>query len=159
MNREWFSGCNTIEEVRKRYRDLAKQYHPDLGGDNETMVNINRAYTRACDYYTRHKNPERPESFYKEQEQVNMHLQVVIVACILIPGIRVEICGAWVWVSGNTKPWIETFKKLGMQWAPKKKMWYYAGVPASGRHAPLPIEAIRALYGSYVVKDDQEVEK
>ena len=32
--------------------------------------------------------------------------------------------GTWMWVSGNTKPHREELKRLGLRWAPKRKMWY-----------------------------------
>lgn len=45
MNR-WFRGISKIEELRKRYRELLKQYHPDNGGNEETMKEINLEYDR-----------------------------------------------------------------------------------------------------------------
>jgi len=33
-----------ITEIRKAYRDLAKQNHPDKGGDVEKMKELNEAY-------------------------------------------------------------------------------------------------------------------
>lgn len=38
---KFFATCATLEELRKVYRRLAVQYHPDLGGDTETMKQIN----------------------------------------------------------------------------------------------------------------------
>ena len=43
----FFTDCRTIEEVKNRYRDLAKKYHPDLGGDTATMQFINAEYAEA----------------------------------------------------------------------------------------------------------------
>ena len=36
---QFFAGCNTWEDVKLRYRDLMKIYHPDAGGksSNESM--------------------------------------------------------------------------------------------------------------------------
>jgi len=34
-----------LSSVKKRYRELAKQHHPDRGGDAEKMARINRDYT------------------------------------------------------------------------------------------------------------------
>jgi DnaJ-class molecular chaperone len=44
---KWFNECKTIEEVKAEYKKLAKQYHPDLGGDTATMQEINKAYAFA----------------------------------------------------------------------------------------------------------------
>ena len=32
------------KELKRRYKDLAKKYHPDVGGDNEIMREINKEY-------------------------------------------------------------------------------------------------------------------
>lgn len=64
-----------------------------------------------------------------------------------LPGIKLEICGAWLWVSGNTKPHASELKAAGLRYASLKRMWYYAGTPAfTKKH--LPIDAIRSKYGS-----------
>lgn len=34
----------TKDEIKRKYRRLAKQYHPDLGGDSESFILLNRAY-------------------------------------------------------------------------------------------------------------------
>ncbi len=41
----FFSGVTTRSELRKRYRDLIKIYHPDgAAGDTATVAEINREY-------------------------------------------------------------------------------------------------------------------
>ena len=36
------NDCKTLDEVKAQYKKLAKQYHPDLGGDTATMQEINK---------------------------------------------------------------------------------------------------------------------
>ncbi len=41
----FFSGCNTVEKLNKRYKALCKAYHPDNeGGDEETFIAIKQEY-------------------------------------------------------------------------------------------------------------------
>ncbi len=41
----FFNGCNTAEELKKRYRDLTKVFHPDSeNGDQETFMLIKSDY-------------------------------------------------------------------------------------------------------------------
>jgi len=47
-NMKYFKECRTLDEVKAMYKQLAKQYHPDLGGDTETMQAINSEYAFAC---------------------------------------------------------------------------------------------------------------
>ena len=41
---KYFNNCNTLDELKKEYRRLAMQNHPDRGGDAETMKAINAEY-------------------------------------------------------------------------------------------------------------------
>lgn len=68
---DYFEGANTLEEVEARYRDLARQYHPDLGGDAATMAEINRQRTMARAFFRgraeaaqeeEQAEPQRPEA-------------------------------------------------------------------------------------------------
>ena len=48
---DYFEGVNTLEEVEARYRDLAWQYHPNVGGDTAIMAEINRQRTMARAFF------------------------------------------------------------------------------------------------------------
>ena len=41
---KYFNNIYTLNELKKEYRRLAMLYHPDRGGDNETMKEINAEY-------------------------------------------------------------------------------------------------------------------
>ena len=41
MNK-YFAGVKTVEELRKRYRELLKQHHPDNGGNEEIIACLQR---------------------------------------------------------------------------------------------------------------------
>lgn len=44
---EFFLGCNTEEELNKRYKSLCKVYHPDMPtGEEETFKRLNNEYER-----------------------------------------------------------------------------------------------------------------
>lgn len=38
------SSKDTKEDVRRKYRELAKKHHPDVGGSSENFIKINNAY-------------------------------------------------------------------------------------------------------------------
>ncbi len=59
----FFIDCGTIEEVKNRYRDFAKKYHPDLGGDTATMQFINAEYSDAM----RRAIPSEENEYRREQ--------------------------------------------------------------------------------------------
>lgn len=41
---QFFAGCTYWEQVKSRYRDLMKIYHPDAGGHEEASKKINAEY-------------------------------------------------------------------------------------------------------------------
>lgn len=68
---DYFEGANTLEKVEARYRDLARQYHPDVGGDTAIMAEINRQRTMARAFFRgraeaaqeeEQAEPQRPEA-------------------------------------------------------------------------------------------------
>ena len=82
---------------------------------------------------------------------------------IRIPEIVIEICGSWIWISGNTRAYKEEIRAVDggesfrCGFSGRKGMWYFS--PAGYRKkskAELSIDAIRDLYGSEAVSKDQE---
>ena len=68
-------------------------------------------------------------------------------------GLEIEICGAWLWVTGNTKPHREVLKGAGFRWSPKKLSWYFR--PAEYRsfnRTSWSMAEIRGTYGSENIK-------
>jgi len=57
------SKDSTPEEIKKAYRTLSKEHHPDMGGDSEKFKNISEAYgtlgdkNKKNEYDQRQKNP------------------------------------------------------------------------------------------------------
>jgi len=145
----WFAGCKTIDEVRNLYFRLAKIHHPDVGGSTATMSEINVEYERVCSHFG------KPRQDFDAYRTIDEELREVLIRLVSIPGIKVEVCGLWIWVSGNTKAVHEQLKAMGLHYAWKKQMWYYAGVPASSRRN-YSMDQIRHMHGSKVIKDETE---
>ncbi len=159
---EQFRGCATAEEIRNLYRKLCKQVHPDLGPKEETetrtrlMQDLNAAYARwiamagqkeAFEKARRQgKQPPTAQDF-SDRAKVDEAIRQAIEKIVILEGIEIEVCGLWVWVSGDTRPVKEQLKAAGYRFAGDKKKWYYAGVPAGG-FRPMSMEEIRFRYGS-----------
>jgi curved DNA-binding protein CbpA len=158
----YFEGCTTSEEVKTEYRRLCKQWHPDLGPQEEkaertrTMQEINAAYARACaahrfdemrEHARAHNRPEPTAQDFADAAAVDERIRAAIEKIIGLDGLEIEICGLWVWVGGNTKPNRVALKAAGYAFSGKKIKWYFAGVPA-GRSRGMDMDDIRARYGS-----------
>ena len=44
MELKHFKGCNSLEDVKIKYRILSKRYHPDKGGAPEIMQEVNQEH-------------------------------------------------------------------------------------------------------------------
>ena len=71
--KKYFENCKTLNELKTAYRTLAKENHPDCGGSVEIM----------------------------QVETASDFIQIIN-ALMKIKGIKVELCGSWLWISGNT---------------------------------------------------------
>lgn len=144
----WFKDINCFDSLKTRYKELVKQYHPDLGsGDLESMQLINAEYdyllANLAKLHDKTINPEAEDSF-KDMILELSKLDLII-----------EICGSWLWLHGDTKPIKEDLKALGCHWAAKKKLWYWASGPKKSRRGNFTMSEIRAKYGSYTVDNNK----
>lgn len=55
-----------IKELKKRYKELARINHPDLGGDVEGMTKVNKAYELLKAYMTNFKFSFTQDEIYKQ---------------------------------------------------------------------------------------------
>ncbi|PLX00709.1 MAG: hypothetical protein C0594_15380 [Marinilabiliales bacterium] len=69
---DFFKCCKTKEEVRERYKRLAKIYHPDAAGDNETMQIINQQYQFCKDNPGKTYKDIEKESHETDNESYNV---------------------------------------------------------------------------------------
>ena len=68
MNK-WFTGVTTVEELRKKYRELLKKYHPDNeSGSVEITQEINSEYDRLFADLS-HDNNSDKETYTQEENE------------------------------------------------------------------------------------------
>lgn len=152
---KWFGICTTTDEIKREYKRLARQHHPDLGGDTRTMQEINAAFDAACREFVPREKPGKSESYYDWRASVDEALRQIIEQVIHLSGIEIEICGAWIWATGDTRTHKETFKAHGFKWSRPKTAWYWAGCASSGR-GDWSLDDIRSAYGSQRIQREDE---
>ena len=143
------SGETTPEQTKLAYRKACAKYHPDRNPAGlEMMKMVNQAYESVKDY-TGETSTTIETMLYGDELSDALN-------AILDFGLTIEICGSWVWVSGDTKPCKEILKENGFKWASKKLMWYFRPddykSKGKGKHS---IDEIREKYGSERVYNKQ----
>ena len=68
-------------------------------------------------------------------------------------GIKGELCGTWLWISGDTWNHKKVLKNVGCKWASKKKMWYWRpeGYKKKSKKI-MDMGTIRNLYGTEILE-------
>lgn len=139
----------TIEELKREYRRLVMIHHPDRGGSEDAMKILNAEYEHL---FTALKNGGGEK---EKAHDLDDGFREIIYRVASVPGVTVEVCGSWIWVSGDTKPVKEILKEAGLRWASKKKMWYWSPEPKRRRGPGQSMEWIRERYGSSRVKGEE----
>lgn len=144
-------GCNVDcrqEDISWMYKQAAKKYHPDRNEAGlEMMKLINAARESLRDYIAGSLEREDMESQVDLGEVLNAALNAVVG----LEGIVIEICGCWIWVSGDTKPHREVLKAAGYRYAPKKVMWSFCGGKRTSSRGKFSMDDIRLRHGSATV--------
>lgn len=124
---EYFKNVKSIQELKKQYRDLIKQYHPDLNSNDTTkiMQDINAEYDRLFDKVKNSFINANGEIYQKENNENIEEFKDIINKIITFKNCKVEIIGNWVWITGNTKYYKEILKSLKFKWIQNKKAWAY----------------------------------
>jgi hypothetical protein len=143
---QYFQDCTTIDEVKAKYKTLAKQHHPDCGGDTATMQAINTEYAFACAKILKGENLSAEET--NEQIRLSEEYRKVIEQIINLAGIMIEVVGHWIWVTGNTFPVRKQLKLAGLFFASKKVAWYYRAEEYKAKGGKKTLDEIREKYGS-----------
>lgn len=135
------------DQVKSAYRKASKVYHPDVNPAGLAMMQaVNEAYESLM-----------KESFpilVSDSEVVSNYgeiLNTALNAIINCVGLTIEICGAWIWVSGETKSNKDTLKSADFIWSSQKEMWYFRPQSQKRRYYGShqnSIDEIRAKYGS-----------
>ena len=154
---KYFNNIESLQELKKLYHRLAKEYHPDASakGSNEIMAEINAEYKAMFEKLKEFNNASanaNVEGFKATDEEASDFIEILN-DLIKYEGLKIEICGLWLWVSGNTKPIKETLKAHGLRYSKNKGAWYLNPTGYvkwfKGRKA-WSMNEIRSAYGSKV---------
>lgn len=144
---KYFEGLTQEDEIKLKYKQLAKTHHPDLGGCVETMKVINSqyedmlagAYQRAGKLITEIDELLARDSVLRDKlNEIIMHRDICV-----------ELCGRWLWVTGDTRPVKDLLKAASFKWAKTKKCWFWrAEEDRSFNRKAMDLGEIRVRHGS-----------
>ena len=145
------SGQISQEEIKKAYKKSCAKYHPDRNPAGlEIMKLVNVAYDVLKSY--------DGEAVVSVEAAQYGHEVAQALNNIANLGLNIEICGSWVWVSGDTRLHKDTLKGSGYKWSPKKQCWYFRPADAKSRrfYGKSSMDSIRDKYGSVIFKNKEQ---
>ena len=159
---KYFKDLSSMEAVKKQYRKLAMQYHPDRGGNEEIFKIINNEYEEALEISrineTKKAKTKKEEDFIKSQYMNSRDIREKIDKLIKLDNI--EICGTWLYISGkgtyNHKEYLKS--EFGAFWSKSKKCWCISPQGKDFRksrgYKGRNMSSIRNTYGSTKIKSE-----
>lgn len=158
---KYFNNPQTLEELKKQYRKLAMQHHPDVNHGREEectaiMKEIHAEHDRLFEALKAKHNSAADE--HHQTTETAAEFRDIIDALLKLDGLIVELCGSWLWISGNTKEHKEALKAAGCRWSNNKKMWYWRHPENAGHwhRSKTSMSDIRSKYGSQVFEGKAE---
>lgn len=150
---KYFVNVTTMDELKKQYRRLAMKNHPDVGGDLETMKEINNEHDIMFQMLKKQHNARAgadPDGRTQETTETPEEFREIVEVLLRMDGLEVELCGSWLWIGGNTKEHKEELKAAGCRWSRNKGLWYWRHAEDGARwhKGRKSMEEIRDEYGS-----------
>ena len=159
MNK-YFTNCATIEDVKFTFKVLAKQLHPDCGGNDEQFKLMMNEYQASFERLKNvHADSEGRTYKTKETSETPEQYADVISKIIFFDGVVIEIIGSWIWLSGGTFPYREQLKEIGFRYSGSKKAWYYTGKAEKAFHrGRYSMNKLREKWGSETIKTEKQLQ-
>ena len=160
---KYFENLSTMEIVKKQYRKLAMKYHPDRGGSEEIFKIINNEYEEALNIAKKNElkktKSKKEEDFIKNQYKNSSNFRNIMDKLIQLVDINIEICGTWLYITGNTYPVKDYLKnEFGAFWSKSKKCWIISPEGKNFRksrgYKGKNMNSIRNVYGSEKIKSE-----
>jgi hypothetical protein len=159
-----FEGCLTAQEIKNIFKILVKKHHPDLGGDEETMKEINNEYheaLKACKvsgFAGFEANDEKKEYPFVYDSELETTLQIKIISLLILSekaGFSISLLGSWIWIEDTKKEDIETrekLKELKCTWNFKRNCWCFNSTGKKSRGSKLTLDGLKEVYQATTIK-------
>ena len=155
---KYLKNVNTLEELKKAYRNWTKRLHPDCGGSDAEMKILNNEYDELFEILKNKHNATADENH--QTTETPEEFRSIIDQLIKMQGVEAEICGSWIWCRGNTWEHKDEIKGMGFQWSKSKKSWYWfhreEGAENRKRRGHYSMAKIREKFGSELFSSDPD---
>ena len=139
-------------EIKKAFRKLINQYHPDKGGD----VHFSQVLNQAWESLKKFDEVTFTGEVDSQSENLSEILKKAIDQIKNLDGLIIEICGTWIRVTGETKRHKEKLKDSKFIYSKNKTAWYFKTGTSKRRGSSKSLDDIRESHGSQIVRRGQK---
>jgi len=139
------------DDLKAAYRRACLKYHPDHGGDEEIMKLVNAAYeTLKTATWSQYDKRQAANDVNIADELLKKWNEIKTWKTI-----KGEVCGSWLWVSGETWRYKKQLKEMSFRWSRNKTAWYWhnSGYRKKGKKV-FSMDEIRHKYGSNGLRNE-----
>jgi curved DNA-binding protein CbpA len=147
---KYFDKCNTIDDAKKLYRELLKQFHPDIAGEagQENTVKIINEFEKFIDCFMSNSFSE----YYADKDEtpdmsVITPFQEVLKKIIHLD-CDIEIIGYWIYCFNSFSVKYQ-LKELGFWFSSKHKAWVFSGHNKSRYVTKATLDQLRETKGNW----------
>jgi curved DNA-binding protein CbpA len=160
LQMNYFTNCQSVEEAKKRYRELLMQHHPDHAGQEgeaitkEIILQFNAFLKNfvSQSFYSYYQDKDWKPDPSAETPFQDILQKIINFDC------EIEIIGYWIYCF-NSKSVKDQLKELGFWFTGKHKAWVYSGRAKRNIGNKETIDELRARKGSQKVEKEEKEKK
>lgn len=155
---KYFNNIHDLEELRKEYKRLVKLNHPDNGGNEDAIKEINAEYEKAFETLKNADTTNNSRNANRYSKEVDQDIRDAINRIIHLDNLVIEIIGSWVWVSGSyTYQYRKELKEAGYKFSGNRKSWYWHSDEEKKRGASKrTMDELKTYYGCQEVEQEKK---
>lgn len=174
MFRKFFNGIDNCDDLKSKYRELCKQFHPDNGGSAADFVAMKDEFRKLWDELKNVRKTMKGERYTQkaEKQEYKNADEFMDLVDFLVHNLKVtvEINGTFLHIWGiektdkakqaKLKEYLAKMPKLKLTFSGQKKCWrIYPADYVKKTGKTWSMDAIRSGFGStvYNPSDDSEV--
>ena len=159
-----FSQYKTVAETKQGYKKLAFQLHPDRGGNHDAFTKMQSLYLVKLKSLNGQEaigfDGKQHKYYYSEAVESEVMEKITELLNLKATDLDIELCGVWLWVSGNTRQYKDRLKDLAFKWHSRRLKWYFRiGGKRKRKMSKMSMDQIRYAYGSRNFEADKEQER
>ena len=153
----YFEKCQSVEEAKKRYRELLMQYHPDHAGQEGEAITkeVIAQFNAFLNGFMSHSfNSYYEDKEWKPAPGAETPFQEILQKIINLD-CEIEIIGYWIYCF-NSKAVKDQLKELGFWFSGKHKAWIFSGNAKRNIASKETLDQIRARKGSQKIEKEEK---